>query len=162
MVSIYNMLSMWLDAFFAGVARGCGWQHIGAYVNLSSFYLFGIPIASLLGFWFELRGKGLWIGILCGATLQTILLSVFTGFTNWKKQVLSTFSILISTLWQSHIDWRVVSWTESHYSKNYICIFKSKITFYTYILNYEHSWWSCQLATLLVSIFHACSFVRHL
>ncbi|KAM3281577.1 protein DETOXIFICATION 14 [Capsicum chacoense] len=82
-------LSVIMDALqssLSGVARGCGWQHIGAYVNLSSFYLFGIPIASLLGFWFELRGKGLWIGILCGATLQTILLSVITGFTNWKKQ----------------------------------------------------------------------------
>ncbi|KAM3344364.1 protein DETOXIFICATION 14 [Capsicum galapagoense] len=82
-------LSIIMDALqssLSGVARGCGWQHIGAYVNLSSFYLFGIPIASLLGFWFELRGKGLWIGILCGATLQTILLSVITGFTNWKKQ----------------------------------------------------------------------------
>lgn len=76
--------------FFVGVARGCGWQHIGAYVNLASFYLFGIPIAILLGFWLELRGKGLWIGILCGATLQTILLSIITSFTNWKKQVLST------------------------------------------------------------------------
>lgn len=75
-----------LQASLSGVARGCGWQHIGAYVNLASFYLFGIPIAVLLGFWLQLRGKGLWIGILCGATLQTILLSVITSFTNWKKQ----------------------------------------------------------------------------
>uniref|UniRef100_M1A5T2 Protein DETOXIFICATION n=3 Tax=Solanum tuberosum TaxID=4113 RepID=M1A5T2_SOLTU len=75
-----------LQASLSGVARGCGWQHIGAYVNLASFYLFGIPIALLLGFWLELRGKGLWIGILCGATLQTILLSIITSFTNWKKQ----------------------------------------------------------------------------
>ncbi|KAK6790693.1 hypothetical protein RDI58_009774 [Solanum bulbocastanum] len=75
-----------LQASLSGVARGCGWQHIGAYVNLASFYLFGIPIALLLGFWLELGGKGLWIGILCGATLQTILLSIITSFTNWKKQ----------------------------------------------------------------------------
>ncbi|KAK4720506.1 hypothetical protein R3W88_010739 [Solanum pinnatisectum] len=75
-----------LQASLSGVARGCGWQHIGAYINLASFYLFGIPIALLLGFWLELRGKGLWIGILCGATLQTILLSIITSFTNWKKQ----------------------------------------------------------------------------
>ncbi|KAL3369916.1 hypothetical protein AABB24_007111 [Solanum stoloniferum] len=75
-----------LQGSLSGVARGCGWQHIGAYVNLASFYLFGIPIALLLGFWLELRGKGLWIGILCGATLQTILLSIITSFTNWKKQ----------------------------------------------------------------------------
>ncbi|XP_059308765.1 protein DETOXIFICATION 14-like [Lycium ferocissimum] len=75
-----------LQASLSGVARGCGWQHIGAYVNLASFYLFGIPIAVALSFWLELRGEGLWIGILCGATLQTILLSVITSLTNWKKQ----------------------------------------------------------------------------
>ncbi|THF93954.1 hypothetical protein TEA_006511 [Camellia sinensis var. sinensis] len=48
------------------LARGCGWQHIGAYVNLGAFYLVGIPIAAILGFWVQLRGKGLWIGIQVG------------------------------------------------------------------------------------------------
>lgn len=82
-------LSILTDSFqgtLSGVARGCGWQHIGAYVNLASFYLFGIPIAASLAFWLNFRGKGLWIGILSGATLQTILLSVITCCTNWKKQ----------------------------------------------------------------------------
>ncbi|KAJ8562976.1 hypothetical protein K7X08_031428 [Anisodus acutangulus] len=49
-----------LQATLSGVARGCGWQHIGAYVNLASFYLFGVPIAALLGFYSHLRAKGLW------------------------------------------------------------------------------------------------------
>lgn len=70
-----------------GVARGCGWQHIGAYVNLAAFYLFGIPIAAVLGFWVGIRGKGLWIGIQAGAFLQTVMLSVITCCTNWEKQV---------------------------------------------------------------------------
>lgn len=82
-------LSVITDSFqgtLSGVARGCGWQHIGAYVNLASFYLFGIPIAASLAFWLNFRGKGLWIGIVCGAALQTILLSVITCCINWKKQ----------------------------------------------------------------------------
>ncbi|XP_075522319.1 LOW QUALITY PROTEIN: protein DETOXIFICATION 14-like [Primulina tabacum] len=82
-------LSVIIDSMqgtLSGVARGCGWQHIGAYVNLAAFYAFGIPIAASLGFWLNLRGKGLWIGVLCGATLQTILLVVITSFTNWEKQ----------------------------------------------------------------------------
>ncbi|KAM3328514.1 protein DETOXIFICATION 12 [Capsicum galapagoense] len=82
-------LSVLTDSFqgtLSGVARGCGWQHIGAYVNLASFYLCGIPIAASLAFWLHLRGEGLWIGILCGAVMQTILLSVITCCTNWKKQ----------------------------------------------------------------------------
>ncbi|GER44449.1 MATE efflux family protein [Striga asiatica] len=82
-------LSVIMDSIqgpLSGVARGCGWQHLGAYVNLSAFYLFGIPIAGVLGFWLNFRGKGLWVGILCGATLQTIMLSIITACTNWEKQ----------------------------------------------------------------------------
>ncbi|KAL2235057.1 UNVERIFIED_CONTAM: Protein DETOXIFICATION 12 [Sesamum indicum] len=75
-----------LQGALSGVARGCGWQHIGAYINLAAFYLFGIPIAATLAFWLDFRGKGLWIGILSGATLQTIMLSIITSCTNWEKQ----------------------------------------------------------------------------
>ncbi|KAM7463488.1 hypothetical protein LguiA_031609 [Lonicera macranthoides] len=75
-----------LQGVLSGVARGCGWQHIGAYVNLAAFYLFGIPIAAVLGFWVGIRGKGLWIGIQAGAFLQTFMLSVITCCTNWEKQ----------------------------------------------------------------------------
>ncbi|PSR87771.1 Protein DETOXIFICATION like [Actinidia chinensis var. chinensis] len=77
-----------LQGVLSGVARGCGWQHIGAYVNLGAFYLFGIPIAAILAFLLQLRGKGLWIGIQAGAILQTIMLSIITGCTNWEKQAM--------------------------------------------------------------------------
>ncbi|GMP83559.1 hypothetical protein CsSME_00037427 [Camellia sinensis var. sinensis] len=65
---------------------GSGWQHIGAYVNLGAFYLCGIPIAAILAFWVQLRGKGLWIGIQAGAFVQTIMLAIITRSTNWDKQ----------------------------------------------------------------------------
>lgn len=77
-----------LQGTLSGVARGCGWQHIGAYVNLASFYLCGIPIAVTLGFLLKLRGRGLWIGVLSGATTQSILLSIITSCTNWEKQAI--------------------------------------------------------------------------
>ncbi|KAK6134253.1 hypothetical protein DH2020_031989 [Rehmannia glutinosa] len=75
-----------LQGALSGVARGCGWQHIGAYINLAAFYLFGIPIAAILGFWLNFRGKGLWIGVLSGASLQTVMLAIITSCTNWEKQ----------------------------------------------------------------------------
>ncbi|KAJ0985735.1 hypothetical protein J5N97_004091 [Dioscorea zingiberensis] len=75
-----------LQGVLSGVARGCGWQHVGAYVNLCSFYLFGIPVAILLGFVMHLQGKGLWIGILGGATVQTTLLAIITCSINWQHQ----------------------------------------------------------------------------
>jgi hypothetical protein len=47
-----------------------------------------------LGFRTQLRGRGLWIGIQIGASVQTILLCIITSCTNWEKQVsLALFSL---------------------------------------------------------------------
>lgn len=70
-----------------GIARGCGWQNLGAYANLTAYYLFGIPVAAALGFWLKMRGEGLWIGIQFGAFVQIVLLFLITSCQNWKKQV---------------------------------------------------------------------------
>ncbi|CAN0892299.1 Protein DETOXIFICATION 14 [Linum grandiflorum] len=75
-----------LQGVLSGIARGCGWQHIGAYINLGAFYLCGIPVGVLLGFFTGLRGMGLWIGVQAGAFTQTILLFLVTMCTNWEKQ----------------------------------------------------------------------------
>ncbi|CAH8305863.1 unnamed protein product [Eruca vesicaria subsp. sativa] len=82
-------LSIGVDSFLAvlsGVARGTGWQHIGAYANIGSYYLAGIPLGSFLCFVVKLRGKGLWIGVLIGSTLQTIVLALVTFFTSWEQE----------------------------------------------------------------------------
>ncbi|XP_024974892.1 protein DETOXIFICATION 14-like [Cynara cardunculus var. scolymus] len=75
-----------LQAVISGIARGSGWQHIGAYVNLGAFYLFGIPAAVGLGFPLHLKAKGLWIGIVIGSVIQSTSLSLITGLTDWRKQ----------------------------------------------------------------------------
>ncbi|XP_027352519.1 protein DETOXIFICATION 14-like [Abrus precatorius] len=77
-----------LQAVLSGVARGSGWQHLGAYVNLGAFYLVGVPVGVLLGFLEHFRAKGLWIGIVTGSIVQTIFLSLITALTNWKKQAM--------------------------------------------------------------------------
>lgn len=41
----------------SGIARGCGWQKIGAVVNLASFYFIGIPLGVVLAFVLHLGGK---------------------------------------------------------------------------------------------------------
>lgn len=77
-----------LQAVLSGVARGSGWQYVGAYVNLGAFYLVGIPIGVVLGFIVHFKAKGLWIGIVAGSIVQTIFLSIITSLTNWKKQAI--------------------------------------------------------------------------
>ncbi|KAH1072695.1 hypothetical protein J1N35_025023 [Gossypium stocksii] len=71
----------------AGIVRGIGWQHIGAYANLGAYYLVGIPMGVLGAFVLHLRGEGLWLGMLCGSTVQGILLALVSIFTNWKNQI---------------------------------------------------------------------------
>ncbi|KAI3848934.1 hypothetical protein MKW98_014468 [Papaver atlanticum] len=78
-----------LQGVLSGVARGCGWQDIGAYVNLGAYYLAGVPLAILLGFHLQMGGKGLWIGIVTGSTIQSVMLSLITCRTNWEKQAMN-------------------------------------------------------------------------
>lgn len=57
---------------FSGVARGTGWQRL---------------VALLLGFLVHMRTKGLWIGLLAGALVQSVLLAIITIITDWKNEV---------------------------------------------------------------------------
>ncbi|KAI8028758.1 Protein DETOXIFICATION 14 [Camellia lanceoleosa] len=75
-----------LQAVLSGVARGSGWQHVGAYINFGAFYLIGIPVAIVLGFVQHLSGKGIWSGIATGSTVQVILLSSATCLINWQEE----------------------------------------------------------------------------
>ncbi|XP_039143192.1 protein DETOXIFICATION 16-like [Dioscorea cayenensis subsp. rotundata] len=75
-----------IQAVLAGTARGCGWQNIGALVNLGAYYIFGIPSAILLAFVFKIGGKGLWIGIISGLFVQLVSYSTITICTDWEKE----------------------------------------------------------------------------
>ncbi|WKA08762.1 hypothetical protein VitviT2T_026456 [Vitis vinifera] len=75
-----------IQGALSGTARGCGWQKICAYVSLGAYYLVGLPAAIILTFVLQFGGKGLWMGILCGSTLQTFLLLAITMSTNWEQE----------------------------------------------------------------------------
>ncbi|XP_023005095.1 protein DETOXIFICATION 16-like isoform X2 [Cucurbita maxima] len=75
-----------LQCVLSGIVRGCGWQKIGAYVNLGSYYLVGIPSAVLLAFVLHIDGKGLWLGIICALAVQTLSLAIITIRTNWDEE----------------------------------------------------------------------------
>ncbi|XP_059072584.1 protein DETOXIFICATION 16-like isoform X2 [Cryptomeria japonica] len=81
--------SSFLEGFqciLSGIARGCGWQKVGAYINLGAYYLVGIPISFFLAFVLHIGGRGLWLGIICGLSVQSILLSLVTTCTGWEQQ----------------------------------------------------------------------------
>ncbi|CAN0891432.1 Protein DETOXIFICATION 16 [Linum grandiflorum] len=84
-VAIANFLDA-LQCVLSGTARGCGWQEIGAYINLGSYYIVGIPCGILFAFVLHIGGKGLYLGIICALVVQTISLSILTLRTNWGHE----------------------------------------------------------------------------
>ncbi|CAN6298705.1 unnamed protein product [Urochloa humidicola] len=76
-----------IQPVLSGVAVGCGWQKLVAYINVGCYYFVGIPLGVLLGFKFHLGAKGIWTGMLGGTCMQTIILFWITFRTDWNKEV---------------------------------------------------------------------------
>ncbi|RCV31400.1 hypothetical protein SETIT_6G173800v2 [Setaria italica] len=75
-----------VQGVLSGFIRGCGWQKIGASVNLASYYLVAIPLGYFFAFVCHVGGMGLWFGLLSGLVVQTILLICIPLCTNWNKE----------------------------------------------------------------------------
>lgn len=85
LLAVSNFLDA-LQSVLSGIVRGCGSQTIGAFINLGSYYIFGIPTAILLAFVLHIGGKGLWLGIICALIVQTVSLFVLTITINWEEE----------------------------------------------------------------------------
>ncbi|EEF31428.1 protein DETOXIFICATION 24 [Ricinus communis] len=83
----FSMLFNSIQPVLSGVAVGAGLQSMVAYVNLGCYYGIGIPIGALLGYVGHLQVKGLWIGMLCGVVMQTLVLAFLIWRTDWDLQV---------------------------------------------------------------------------
>ncbi|KAF8411314.1 hypothetical protein HHK36_003861 [Tetracentron sinense] len=76
-----------IQPILSGVAIGSGWQALVAYVNLTTYYIIGLPIGCVLGFKTSLGVAGIWWGMILGVSLQTIVLIILTARTNWNHEV---------------------------------------------------------------------------
>ncbi|KAI4325581.1 hypothetical protein MLD38_030966 [Melastoma candidum] len=72
---------------FSGVAVGCGRQGMVAWVNIGSYYVIGIPLGVVLGYVANLDVQGIWIGMIIGVAIQTLVLGTIIWRTNWDAQV---------------------------------------------------------------------------
>lgn len=70
----------------SGVAIGAGWQAAVAFVNIGCYYIFGIPLGLILGYWLQMGVQGIWIGMLTGTAVQTAVLFWMIGKTNWNTE----------------------------------------------------------------------------
>ncbi|KAK7295106.1 hypothetical protein RJT34_18010 [Clitoria ternatea] len=71
----------------SGVAVGGGWQALVAYINLFCYYILGLPLGFLFGYKLGYRVEGIWVGMICGTGLQTLILLYIVYKTNWNKEV---------------------------------------------------------------------------
>ncbi|KAH9305458.1 hypothetical protein KI387_009862, partial [Taxus chinensis] len=69
-----------------GLLEDVDGKKLGAYVNLGAYYMVGVPAAVLLAFVLHGGGRGLWLGIISGLSVQTILLTIITSCTDWEQQ----------------------------------------------------------------------------
>nr|CAD1828990.1 unnamed protein product [Ananas comosus var. bracteatus] len=83
----FTILLNSVQPVLSGVAVGSGWQGTVAYVNIACYYLVGIPLGIVLGYYIGYQVKGIWIGMILGTATQTFVLIYITWRTDWDKQV---------------------------------------------------------------------------
>ncbi|PWY94261.1 MATE efflux family protein [Aspergillus sclerotioniger CBS 115572] len=79
-----------LNGSCGGSLRGMGRQHVGALVNLVSYYCGALP----LGIWLAFHGwglKGLWVGQCIALYLVGALEWLIVTFSNWDREVDKAF-----------------------------------------------------------------------
>jgi MATE family multidrug resistance protein len=80
-----------LNGSCGGSLRGMGRQHVGAAVNIISYYCGALP----LGIWLAFHGwglAGLWLGQCLALYLVGFVEWAIVAFSNWDKQVENAFS----------------------------------------------------------------------
>ncbi|TFK41570.1 MATE efflux family protein [Crucibulum laeve] len=82
------------SAVTAGIFRARGKQTLGALLNLSAYYVFGIPIGIWLAFTFELGLHGLWIGLTIALVYCAVFGTVFCLRTDWDYEAKKVYDRL--------------------------------------------------------------------
>ncbi|KAJ5745323.1 hypothetical protein N7520_010505, partial [Penicillium odoratum] len=80
-----------LNGSCGGSLRGMGRQHLGAAVNIVSYYLFALPLGIWLAFQHGWGLKGLWVGQCVALYCVGIVQWIIVGRSRWDKEVLKAF-----------------------------------------------------------------------
>ncbi|KAL6844658.1 hypothetical protein ACP4OV_025317 [Aristida adscensionis] len=88
----FTILLNGIQPVLSGVAVGSGWQALVAYVNIGSYYLIGVPFGILLGWGFRFGVLGVWVGMIGGTAVQTLILACITLRCDWNEEALKVSS----------------------------------------------------------------------
>ncbi|XP_042485436.1 protein DETOXIFICATION 27-like [Macadamia integrifolia] len=84
----FTILLNSVQPVLSGVAVGSGWQAFVAYINLGCYYIIGLPFGCLLGWFFNLEAKGIWMGMIGGTGIQTLILAIIVIRCNWENEAM--------------------------------------------------------------------------
>ncbi|CAL5087859.1 unnamed protein product [Urochloa decumbens] len=84
----FTILLNGVQPVLSAVAVGSGWQELVAYVNITCYYLIGLPFGCLLGWGFHYGIFGIWVGMIGGTTIQTLILAWITLRCDWNEEAL--------------------------------------------------------------------------
>ncbi|KAM1014154.1 hypothetical protein ACFX15_043284 [Malus domestica] len=87
-----------VQSVLAGVVVGSGWQAWVAYISLFSYYIFGLPLAFVMGSALHFGVSGIWGGMIFGGTaVQTAILAIVTIRHDWEMESRLFFSFTLPT-----------------------------------------------------------------
>ncbi|XP_071732665.1 protein DETOXIFICATION 49-like [Rutidosis leptorrhynchoides] len=69
-----------------GVLRGTARPRTGANINVGCFYLVGMPVSVVLGFYTGLDFEGLWLGMLAAQMSCVVVMMVVMWWTDWEVE----------------------------------------------------------------------------
>ncbi|XP_048600404.1 protein DETOXIFICATION 40-like [Brassica napus] len=72
-----------IQPVLSGVAVGCGWQMFVAKVNVGCYYIIGIPLGALFGFYFKFDTKARYSSCLSHQYSNTYHLTIFCTFDSY-------------------------------------------------------------------------------
>ncbi|KAB5592883.1 MATE efflux family protein [Ceratobasidium theobromae] len=77
-----------MSAVTGGALRARGKQSLGALVNVTAYYVIGIPLGVYLAFWWDMKLQGLWIGLASALFYSAVVSAYVVLRTDWAKEVL--------------------------------------------------------------------------
>ncbi|XP_058221317.1 protein DETOXIFICATION 27-like isoform X2 [Rhododendron vialii] len=83
----FTVLLNCIQPVLSGVAVGSGWQVLVAFVNVGSYYIVGVPLGLVMGWFLDFGIEGIWCGMISGTVVQTLILTFITVRCKWEKQV---------------------------------------------------------------------------
>jgi MATE family multidrug resistance protein len=91
------VISDGLNCVFSGIVRGAGRQELGGTVNLTAYYVAGLPTAGILAFRMGFGLMGIWYGLALANLLACCMMGTVVLRIDWEHEVINAADRLASS-----------------------------------------------------------------